>query len=105
MVKWRRKTKSEYNEVLGYFVPIPEEIRRENFILLHVKGSELAEKYFHNKLEDQVTAIKQHFPSMKIIYVIEGLQAFFKKINIQAQRAYNSRVRKKPWQVIVPYLH
>ncbi|KAK9472859.1 uncharacterized protein V1510DRAFT_416241 [Dipodascopsis tothii] len=94
MIKWRRKTCAEYNEALGYFVPIPEEIRREPFVFVYTTGVDFVEKVLDQTVDDDLARLGQHFPGMKVIYMIEGLHAFLGKVSATAQRAFASRVQE-----------
>ncbi|KAK9365833.1 hypothetical protein V1509DRAFT_631942 [Lipomyces kononenkoae] len=93
MIKWRRKVKAEYNDALGLFVPIPEEIRKECFILIVLTGVEFVDMVIENQLAENVTSIRRIYPDLKLIYMIEGLNSFFKKMATQTQREFNNMVQ------------
>ncbi|KAK9238316.1 hypothetical protein V1525DRAFT_401218 [Lipomyces kononenkoae] len=93
MIKWRRKVKAEYNDALGLFVPIPEEIRKECFILIVLTGVEFVDMVIENQLAENVTSIRRIYPDLKLIYMIEGLNSFFKKMTTQTQRQFNDMVQ------------
>ncbi|KAK9246281.1 hypothetical protein V1506DRAFT_535548 [Lipomyces tetrasporus] len=93
MVKWRRKVKSEYNAALGHFVPIPEEVRKESFILIVLTGVEFVDMVIENELINNVTSIRRMYPNQKLIYMVEGLNSFFKKMRTQTQREFNNMVQ------------
>ncbi|KAK9325500.1 hypothetical protein V1517DRAFT_314327 [Lipomyces orientalis] len=93
MVKWRRKVKSEYNAALGHFVPIPEEVRKEDFVLIVLTGVQFVDMVIENGLINNVTSIRRMYPNQKLIYMIEGLNSFFKKMRTQTQREFNNMVQ------------
>ncbi|KAK9360540.1 hypothetical protein V1504DRAFT_145138 [Lipomyces starkeyi] len=93
MIKWRRKVKAEYNDALGHFVPIPEEVRKESFILTVLTGVEFVDMVIENRLIENATSIRRIYPDLKSIYMIEGLNSFFKKMTAQTQREFNNMVQ------------
>ncbi|KAK9480784.1 ERCC4 domain-containing protein [Lipomyces japonicus] len=93
MIKWRRKVNAEYNTALGHFVPIPEEIRKEHFILVMLTGVELINLVLSKTLHDHVQSIQRFFPTMKIIYMINGLHSFYRKSSTMARREFNKEVQ------------
>ncbi|KAK9377189.1 uncharacterized protein V1513DRAFT_437606 [Lipomyces chichibuensis] len=92
-IKWRRKVKAEYNDALGHFVPIPEEVRKESFILTVLTGVEFVDMVIENRLIDKVTSIRRIYPDLKLIYMIEGLTSFFKKMTARTQREFSNMVQ------------
>ncbi|KAK9433888.1 hypothetical protein V1505DRAFT_360707 [Lipomyces doorenjongii] len=93
MIKWRRKVKAEYNDALGHFVPIPQEVRKEFFILTVLTGVEFVDMVIENRLIEHATSIRRIYPNLKLIYMIEGLNSFFKKMAAQTQREFNNMVQ------------
>ncbi|KAK9456295.1 hypothetical protein V1511DRAFT_497077 [Dipodascopsis uninucleata] len=92
MIKWRRKVFAEYNEALGYFIPIPEEIRKEKFLLVVLNGIEFIEMVIDGHLFESVKRIKSLYHNMKIIYMIEGLSNVLRKLNAQNRRQFANKV-------------
>lgn len=104
VVKWRRKVKAEYNEVRGMFLPLPiEQIRDEQHVLVYLTAKEFLEIAMgitgRDGLAEHVSRIKRLHPGrpedVKLIYLIEGLDALARKNKSNRNRQYQSRVRSQ----------
>lgn len=104
VVKWRRKVKAEYNEVRGMFLPLPvEQIRDEQHVLVYLTAKEFLEVAMditgRDGLAEHVSRIKKLHPGkpedVKLIYLIEGLDALARKNKSNRNRQYQSRVRSQ----------
>lgn len=97
-IKWRRKVRAEWNELLGYFVPIPEEIRPERHILVVIKADEFASLAIgKTDLAGHVRTLKRALgesSSTKLIYIIEGLTALRRKSRNAKSRSFQGAVRQ-----------
>lgn len=101
VVKWRRKVKAEYNEEKGMFLPLPvEEIRDEQHVVVYLTAREFVEIAMGadpNDLAEHVSRMKKLHPGggkdVKLIYLIEGLEALARKNRNNRNRVYQNRVR------------
>lgn len=102
VVKWRRKVKAEYNEERGMFLPLAvEQIRDEQHVLVYLTAEEFLEVAMDTTSRDglaqHVLRIKRLHPGreedVKLIYLIEGLDALARKNKNNRNRLYQSRVR------------
>ncbi|KAK9467671.1 hypothetical protein V1512DRAFT_252807 [Lipomyces arxii] len=92
MIKWRRKVVAEYNEALDQFMPIPEEICKENFIMVVLTGIEFVDMVIENRASENANSIQRLFPGQKIIFLIEGLNSVLKKLTTQTRREFQNKV-------------
>ncbi|KAG4306228.1 hypothetical protein PORY_000216 [Pneumocystis oryctolagi] len=93
LISWKRKVVAEYDEKLGYFVPIPETIRTEKHILVYMKASELLKIKSDSCMDELVKQLTKEFPDSKIIYMIESIDALLRKIKNSRNRRYISAIR------------
>lgn len=102
VVKWRRKVKAEYNEERGMFLPLAvEQIWDEQHVLVYLTAEEFLEVAMdttgRDGLAEHVLRIKRLHPGreedVKLIYLIEGLDALARKNKNNRNRLYQSRVR------------
>ena len=120
VIKWRRKTGSEFSEEQGHWVRIPESIEKERHIACLLSAKEfvslaIADPTDENSqsLDAHVMQLKGHFPVSSPIYLIEGLDTWARKNKNNKNRAYQASVlgqtgtqttvsqRKKPVDAIV----
>lgn len=97
IIKWRRKVAANWDHNMGYFVPIPQEIRDEQHLLVVVKADEFVDlAIMETGLDDHVTKIKALWPrdGIKVIYVIEGLVALLRKSRNAKNRSFQGAVRQ-----------
>ncbi|KAK7206379.1 hypothetical protein BZA70DRAFT_294659 [Myxozyma melibiosi] len=93
MIKWRRKVRAEYNFALGHFVPIPEEIRKEQFLLIILPDVEFVGMVLDETIDEHVQSVRTRFPDSKLIYMIEGLYSLQNKIAAKSRREFNATVQ------------
>ncbi|EMR10553.1 hypothetical protein PNEG_01259 [Pneumocystis murina B123] len=93
LIFWKRKVIAEYDENLGYFVPVPETIRSEKFILVYIKASELLKLESDSCVDELVKRLTDEFPDLKIIFMIESIDTLFKKIKNDRNRRYVDAMR------------
>ncbi|KAG5437566.1 hypothetical protein PCANB_000994 [Pneumocystis canis] len=93
LIFWKRKVVSEYDEKLGYFVPIPETIQSEKHILVYMKASELLKIESDSCVDELVNQLTKEFPGSKIIYMIESIDALLRKIKNDRNRRYVNAIR------------
>lgn len=96
VIKWRRKVVADWNEELGYFIPIPERIRAEKYILVVVKADDFVEMAVGDTdLDDHVDKVKALLgQGIKPIYLIEGLTALLRKSRNAKNRTFQGAVRQ-----------
>jgi len=97
VIKWRRKVVADWNEELGYFIPIPEKIREEKHILVVVKAADFVDMALgETDLDTHVNKIKALLAGggIKPIYVIEGLTALLRKSRNAKNRTFQGAVRQ-----------
>lgn len=95
VIKWRRKVTSKWDDDLGYFVPILQEIRDENHILVVLKAQEFVDMAMGSEnLEDHVAKVKTLLgrDGAKPIYMIEGLVALLRKSRNAKNRSFQGAV-------------
>ncbi|KAK9452304.1 uncharacterized protein V1518DRAFT_410868 [Limtongia smithiae] len=92
MIKFRRKVKAEFNVALSHFVPIPEEVRKENIIIVVFTAVEFIDMIMLQKLDDSTTSIRSLFPGMQILFMIEGLNNMQRKLALQTRREFSNMV-------------
>lgn len=104
VVKWRRKVKAVYNEEKGMFLPLSvEQVQDEQHVLVYLTAKEFLEISMnvtsHDGLAEHASRIKRLHPGrpedVKLIYLIEGLDALARKNKSNRNRQYQSRVRSQ----------
>lgn len=99
IVKWRRKTKAEYDTEQRLWVPLPRmEIRDERHVLVHLSAKEFVELAFPEDGEvdlDNHVHRMQHLvhEDVKLLYMIEGLAQYVRKCKNQESLRYQDLVR------------
>lgn len=93
LIFWKRKVVAEYDEKLGYFVPIPEVIRPEQHVLIYMKASELLEIESDSSMDELIQRLMKEFPKSKILFMIESIDALLKKIKNDRNRRYADVIR------------
>ncbi|KAK9459369.1 uncharacterized protein V1516DRAFT_679718 [Lipomyces oligophaga] len=94
LIKWRRKVQADFDSELGYFVPIPSEIRSEDFVLVYLPAIRFVLLVLKNELDKHVEQVNQCFESAQIIYVVEGLSAYTRKLTTKKRRDFNQQVEE-----------
>ena len=99
VIKWRRKVTAEYNEELGHWEPIPQEIRPESHVLCLLSAKDFVDMASVNSaeadgqdLEAHVLRLKSNYNESTPIYLIEGLEAWMRKNKKIRNRAYQAAV-------------
>ena len=97
LIKWRRKVVSAWDEALGYFVPIPPNIRDEKHVLVVVLANEFVDMAEDEALlGDHVVKMKSALGGEEAIpiYLIEGLTAIIQKSQNAKNRTFQGAVRQ-----------
>lgn len=105
IVKWRRKVKATFNEEAGYWEPCPLHIRMEDHVLCLLSAQEFVDMVVASPaageqedaeiLELHVLRVKSAYPNCKVIYLIEGLEAWMRKNRNARNRAYQAEVLRQ----------
>lgn len=97
LIKWRRKAVAAWNESLGYFVPIPLDIKDEKYVLVVVLADQFVDMAEDEALlDDHVVKIKSTLGEKGAIpiYLIEGLTALMQKSQNAKNRTFQGAVRQ-----------
>lgn len=105
IVKWRRKVKATFNEEAGYWEPCPLHIRLEDHVLCLLSAQEFVDMVIASPaaveqddaetLEMHVLRVKSAYRNCKVIYLIEGLEAWMRKNRNSRNRAYQAEVLRQ----------
>lgn len=73
VIKWRRTVTTRWDEEDGIFLPIPEEIRNEDHILVRIGAKQFVDFSKSNSaLEAHVRSLSTVLPNATKIYLIES---------------------------------
>jgi crossover junction endonuclease EME1 len=92
-VGWRRKVTTEWNNELGGYVPIPERIQEEFYVLIYLNIDEFTKIVGEKALHDYWDNIRDAFPKKKLVFLVEGLNDYLRKRKSQHNRALNRAIR------------
>ncbi|KAI9862160.1 MAG: hypothetical protein M1813_004936 [Trichoglossum hirsutum] len=99
VISWRRKVVARYNEVLGHWEPIKEQIRDEKHVMCLVSANDFVEMAQAGPndsarldIDTHVLRLKSRFEAYSQIYLIEGLGAWMRKNNNVRNRAFQAAV-------------
>lgn len=96
VIRFRRKVRSEFNEALGYYEPIPQRIEKERFALVVMAAGELVDAVLGvegRDLERHVRMMNRHFPEHEMLYLIEGLDPWMRRNKNLRNRQFVAAVR------------
>lgn len=95
VIKWRRKTISEYSDESGIWEPRPLQIKDEKHILCVLPAKrfvDMALKRGDEDLDTYVSILKSQFEACKLIYLIVGLTAWQRKNRNIKDRQFKAAV-------------
>ncbi|MCJ1384966.1 hypothetical protein MMC17_008084 [Xylographa soralifera] len=100
VIRWRRKTRSRFNEELGIWEPMPETIVAEKHIMCLILAKEFvslaaSKGAGQEDLEGHVRKLKSTFQGCIPIYLIEGLDAWSRKAKNSKNRSYQAAVQRQ----------
>ncbi|MCJ1433398.1 hypothetical protein MMC27_002758 [Xylographa pallens] len=100
VVRWRRKTKSRFNDELGHWEPMAETIVSEKHIMCLISAKEFvslaaSKGAGQDDLEGHVRKLKSAFLGCIPIYLIEGLDAWSRKAKNSKNKAYQAAVQSQ----------
>ena len=109
VVRWKRKSKSVWDEDAGEWLPAPERTKSERHALVYLKAVEFAMIAAGYSGEDKpslpsdaemkanfdlhVATLKSRYTDCIPVYIIEGLHAWLKKNHNARNREYTAAVR------------
>ena len=100
VIRWRRKTKSRFNNELCHWEPMPETIVPEKHIMCLVSAKEFVSLATskgggQEDLGGHVRKLKRAFSGCIPIYLIEGLDALLRKAKNSKNRSYQAAVQRQ----------
>ncbi|KAK6074516.1 ERCC4 domain-containing protein [Seiridium cupressi] len=96
VVRWRRKVDKAFNEEKDYFEPIPLRIEREKHVSVVIQAAEFVKLATGSEGIDvaaHVLKMKVAFPERTFIYLIEGLDQWFRKNKTARNRQFQNAAR------------
>ncbi|RHZ46109.1 hypothetical protein Glove_634g22 [Diversispora epigaea] len=93
IIKWRRKVKAEWNEELDAFVPIPEIIKEEKYILVYFEIQEFIKLIEEDILHKKINNLQKIFDGKQLVVLIEGFDGYCRKIMTRRNRVFTNAVR------------
>jgi crossover junction endonuclease EME1 len=93
VIKWRRKVTSVWNDELCGFMPIPERIQDESFLLIYFDVSEFIKLVKDDNLSENINRLQETFINKKLIILIEGYENYCRKRKTQINRNFTDAVR------------
>lgn len=96
IVKWRRKVQADWDPVTQSFVPIASErVDDEQHVLVVMNAREFGRLVRAEKdaLARHVAAVRRQFVGRKVIYLIEGLEMYYKQKKLRQKRVFEQAVR------------
>jgi crossover junction endonuclease EME1 len=96
VVKWRRKVVAVYKEDLGHWEPVPLRIEDEQHVLVILQAAEFVKLVLGAEgvdVEAHVLKMQVHFPSRRLIYLIEGLTPWMRRNRSLRNRQFTAAVR------------
>ncbi|KAH0541315.1 hypothetical protein FGG08_004239 [Glutinoglossum americanum] len=102
IISWRRKASTRYNEDLGHWEPIQEQIRGEKHVMCLVPANDFVEMAQARPsdpagmdIDTHVLRLKSKFEGRSLIYLIEGLGAWMRKNKSVRNRAFQAAVLQR----------
>ncbi|RGB34850.1 hypothetical protein C1646_624050 [Rhizophagus diaphanus] len=93
IIKWRRKVTAEWDDELCAFMPIPEKIQDESFILIYFDVSEFIKLIKDDNLTENINRLRETFINKKLVILIEGYENYCRKRKTQINRNFTDAVR------------
>ncbi|CAI2168802.1 756_t:CDS:2 [Funneliformis geosporum] len=95
IIKWRRKFTVEWDDELYAFMPIPEKIQEESFLLIYFEISEFTKLIKEDILSNNINKIQETFISKRLIILIEGYESYCRRRKTQVNRNFTNAVRSE----------
>lgn len=96
VIRWRRKVRSQFNEALGYYEPIPQRIEKEDLMLVVMGAEEFVDACLGvdgRDLDRHVRMLRRHFPGHGLLYLIEGLEPWTRRNRNLRNRQFAAAAR------------
>ncbi|CAG8435963.1 uncharacterized protein OCT59_010764 [Rhizophagus irregularis] len=93
IIKWRRKVTAEWDDELCAFMPIPEKIQDESFLLIYFDVSEFIKLIKDDNLSENINRLRETFINKKLVILIEGYENYCRKRKTQINRNFTDAVR------------
>ncbi|PKY37327.1 hypothetical protein RhiirA4_493476, partial [Rhizophagus irregularis] len=93
IIKWRRKVTAEWDDELCAFMPIPEKIQDESFVLIYFDVSEFIKLIKDDNLSENINRLRETFINKKLVILIEGYENYCRKRKTQINRNFTDAVR------------
>ncbi|KAI0162506.1 ERCC4 domain-containing protein [Pestalotiopsis sp. NC0098] len=97
-IRWRRKVDRKFNKDKDYFEPVPLRIVQEKHALIVVDADEFVKLSTASEGSDlaaHVLKMKRTFPDSEIIYLLEGLDQWFRKNKTARNRQFQNAARNE----------
>nr|CAG8495675.1 2238_t:CDS:2 [Entrophospora candida] len=95
IIKWRRKVSAEWDDELDAFMPVPEKIHDDVYLMVYLPISELGKIIGQNSMKDYLQNLKNAFTNKKLIILIEGFEEYCRKKRLHHNRNFTNAVRAK----------
>ena len=96
VVRWRRKVRSVFDEERGHYEPVPERVETEGIIMAILRAEEFVEMVLGIEGRDlgrHVGTVKRHFPGSDLLYLIEGLEPWYRRNRALRNRQFAAAAR------------
>ncbi|KAH6656597.1 ERCC4 domain-containing protein [Truncatella angustata] len=96
VVRWRRKVDKKFNEEKDYFEPMPLHLEQEKHVLVAIPAAEFVKLATGSEgvdVDAHVLKMKVAFPESSIIYLVEGLDQWFRKNRTARNRQFQNAAR------------
>ncbi|KAF4451223.1 crossover junction endonuclease eme1 [Fusarium austroafricanum] len=93
VIKWRRKVRSQYNDEIGLWEPIPLRLEDEKHALVVMHADEFVKLVLDDEISSHVARMQVHFADYHKVYLIEGLTPWMRKNRSLRNRQFASNVR------------
>jgi crossover junction endonuclease EME1 len=95
IIKWRRKVNTEWNDELDAFIPVPERIHDEIYLIVYLPILELGKIIEQDSTKDYLENLKNAFTDKKLILLIEGFEEYCRKKKSHNNRIFINAIRAK----------
>lgn len=96
VIRWRRKVSSAYNDDLGHWEPVPMRIEAVDHVLVVMSAAEFVDLVLGANgvdIDTHVSIMQASFTGCKLMYLIEGLNAWKRHNRTIRNRQFASAVR------------
>lgn len=93
----QHRLRSKFDSKKGWFVPTPERIEEESFLIVFATAAEfgrLLKDVEHRDLNKHIESIRSLYANKKIIYIVQGVSEFVRKVENRKNREIAAQVRQ-----------